>query len=71
MNLSDEIIRNAIAMAFTIAGTLLSGSIVALIVMWGDVRSLKKATGSSFKKIRALEEKVYGFVSSELSERDD
>lgn len=58
MNLSDEIIRAILTTFFGIMGTLMTAAIGAVIVMWSDVRSLKKAMNSAFNKIRDLEAKV-------------
>jgi hypothetical protein len=65
VNLSDEIIRNAIAMAFNVAGGLMILMIPAVLLMWADVRSLKKSANSAFRKIRDLEKKVFGHETSE------
>lgn len=58
MNLTDELIRNALAMGFAILQMVLVGAVVGGVILWFDVRSLKKAMNSAFAKIRELEEKT-------------
>ena len=58
MNLSDEIIRAILTTFFGIMGTLMSAVIGVSIIVWADVRSLKKAANAAFDKIRALEAKA-------------
>lgn len=58
MNLSEEIIKAALAALSHIAGAIGAAAIGALIIVWADVRSLKKAMNSAFNKIRDLETKA-------------
>lgn len=58
---------NAMAVAIVSIGI---SAIAVLFNLWLDVRSIKKAQGSAFKKVRDLEKKVFGSVTSELDSRE-
>lgn len=58
MDLSEEIIKATLTTFFGIMGTLMTAAIGAVIVMWSDVRALKKGQNAAFSKIRTLESKV-------------
>lgn len=65
MNLTEEIIRNAIQMVFVLLGAGIAAVFSGSIVLYLDVRSLKKGANASFSKIRALERKVFGYETCE------
>ncbi len=57
MNLSDELIKSLFSIIAGSLAVMIPASIAALVLMWADVRSLKKAMNSAFNKIRDLEKK--------------
>lgn len=68
MILTEEVIGNlvvGIILAF-VGGviTLGTGAIGVMIVVWSDVRSLKKGQNAGFSKIRNIERKVFGQETS-------
>jgi hypothetical protein len=70
-NLTDEIIRNIVTTFFGIFQVIFLAGLGAFVKMYIDVRSLKKGSNSSFKKIRTLERKVFGDISSELDAKGE
>jgi hypothetical protein len=65
LNLSEEIIKAIISVIATILGSAAFASSVAVLTLWSDNRSNKKALRSVFSKVRALEKKVFGHETSE------
>jgi len=69
-SLSDEIIRNVVTTFFGIMQVVILAGLGAFVKMYIDVRSLKKGNQSSFRKIRNIERKVFGDITSELDSKE-
>ena len=71
-DIHDLVMETAKALIYSGVGLLFAvstASIGVLFKMFLDVKSLKKGQTSGFEKVRALEKKVFGEITSELDDK--
>lgn len=57
MSLTDELLRNILQQLVVVLSGAFCTSVVGGVIMWFDIRSLKKGMNACFDKVRDLEEK--------------